>query len=408
MWKFTVHILLKPGLENFKHYFASMWDECNCAVLWTFFGITPSLGLEWKLTFPVLWPLLSFPDMLAYWVQHSHNIIFQIWNSSTGIPSPPLALFIVMLPEAHLTLNFRMSGSRWMITPSWLSGSWRSFLYSSSVYFCHLFLISSASVRSMPFLSFIVPIFAWNVPLVSLIFLKRSLIFPILLFSSISLQWSLRKPFLSLLAILWDSAFKWVYLSFSPLPLASLFFSAICKASSDNHFAFLHFLLYSELFLIRPWLYSVSIDQFRSVQSLSHVQLIPTPQTAAHQASIINSQSLLKLMSIEIGDAFQLSHPLSSPSPPTFNLSLHQGLFKSVSSLHQVAKVLDFQLQQQSFQWIFRTDSFRMNWLVLLAAQGTLKSLVQHHSSKASSNLGHMSGNFPSISKQHRWLPLLC
>ena len=92
---------------------------------------------------------------------------FRIWNSSTGIPSPQLALFIVMLPKAHLTLHSRMSGSRWVITPSWLSGSWRSFLYSSSVYSYHLFLISSTSVRSIPFLSFIVPIFAWNVPLVS-------------------------------------------------------------------------------------------------------------------------------------------------------------------------------------------------------------------------------------------------
>ena len=81
-------------------------------------------------------------------------------------------------------------------------------LYSSSVYSCHLFLIYSASVRSIPFLSFIEPIFAWNVPLLSLIFLKRSLVFPILLFSSISLHWSLRKAFLSLLAILWNSAFK--------------------------------------------------------------------------------------------------------------------------------------------------------------------------------------------------------
>ena len=114
------------------------------------------------------------------------------------------------------------------------------FLYSS-VYSCHLFLISFASVQSILFLSFIVPIFAWNVPLVSLIILKRSLVFPILLFSSISLHWSLRKSFLFLLAILWSYAFKWVYLSFSPLPLASLLFIAICKASSDNHFAFLHF-----------------------------------------------------------------------------------------------------------------------------------------------------------------------
>ena len=100
---------------------------------------------------------------------------FRIWNSSTGIPSPKLALFVVMLSKAHLTSHSRMSGSRSVITPSWVSGSWRTFLYSSSVYYCHLFLISSAPVRSIPFLSFIEPIFAWNVPLVSLIFLKRSL-----------------------------------------------------------------------------------------------------------------------------------------------------------------------------------------------------------------------------------------
>ena len=73
------------------------------------------------------------------------------------------------------------------------------------------------------------------------VFLKRSLVFPILLFSSISLHWSLRKAFLSLLAILWNSAFKWVYLSFSPLLFTSLLFIAICKPSPDNHFAFLHF-----------------------------------------------------------------------------------------------------------------------------------------------------------------------
>ena len=136
---------------------------------------------------------------------------FRIWNSSTGIPSPPLALFVVMLPKVHLTSHSRMSGSRWVIIPSSLSGLWRSFLYSSSVYSCYLFLIF-ASVRSIPFLSFIEPIFAWNVPLVSLIFLKRSLVFPILLFPSISLHWSLKKAFLSLLAILWNSSFKWVYL----------------------------------------------------------------------------------------------------------------------------------------------------------------------------------------------------
>ena len=76
---------------------------------------------------------------------------FRIWNSSTGIPSPPLALFILMLPKAHLTQHSRMFGLRWVITPSWLSGSWSSFLCSSSLYFCHLFLISSAYVMSIQF-----------------------------------------------------------------------------------------------------------------------------------------------------------------------------------------------------------------------------------------------------------------
>ena len=142
---------------------------------------------------------------------------FRIWNRSTGIPSPPLALFIVMLSKAHLTSHSRMSGSRWVMTALWLSWLWSSFLYSSYVYSCPLFLIYFASVRFIPFLSFIVPIFAWNVPLISLIFLKRSLVFPVLLFSSISLHWLLRKAFLSVLAILWNWALKWVYLSFSPL-----------------------------------------------------------------------------------------------------------------------------------------------------------------------------------------------
>ena len=80
-------------------------------------------------------------------------------------------------------------------------------------------------------------------------------------------------------------------------------------------------------------------------------------------------------------------HPTISFSVATstfaFNHSQHQGLFKWVSSSHQVAKVLEFQLQNQSFQWTSRTISFRMGWLDLLAVQGTLKSLLQHHSSKA-------------------------
>ena len=163
---------------------------------------------------------------------------FRIWNSSTGILSPPLALFIVMFPRAHLTSHSKMFGSRWVITPSWLSGSWRSFLYSSSLYSCHLFLISSASVRSIPFLSFIEPIFAWNVPsnfLEEISSLSHSII-SLYFFALIT-----EEGFFSLLAILWNSGFKWVYLSFSPLLFASLLFIAIFKASSDNNFAFLHF-----------------------------------------------------------------------------------------------------------------------------------------------------------------------
>ena len=95
--------------------------------------------------------------------------------------------------------------------------------------------------------------------------------------------------------------------------------------------------------------------RFNSVQSLSRVRLFATLWTAACQASlsITNSRNLLKLMPIEL---VMPAHPLSSPSPPTFSLSQHQGLFKWVSSSHEVAKVLEFQLQHQSFQWTFRTD----------------------------------------------------
>ena len=85
-----------------------------------------------------------------------------------------------------------------------------------------------------------------------------------------------------------------------------------------------------------------------------------------------------------VSDAIQLSHPLSSPSHPAFNHSQPQGLFQRVSNLHQVAKVLEFQLQHQCFYGYSGLISFRMDWLQLLAVQGTHKSLLQHPSSKAS------------------------
>ena len=164
---------------------------------------------------------------------------FRVWNNSAGILSSLLALFIVMLPKAHLTSYSMMSGSRWVIT-SYLSGSLRSFCVCSYVYSCQLFLISSASVRSIPFLSCIVPIFAWSVPLVLLTDLKRSLVFPILLFSCISYIIS---PCYSLeLCIQMDISFLFSF------ALVSLLFSAICKASSDNHDAFFAFLFLGDDF----------------------------------------------------------------------------------------------------------------------------------------------------------------
>ena len=140
-----------------------------------------------------------------------------------------------------------MSGSGWVITPSWLSGSWRYFLYSS-VYYCHLFLIPSASARSIPSLSFIVPIFAWNIPMISLIFLTRSRLSHsnvfLYFFALIIQEGFLNSPCWTLELCIQMDVF-----SFSPLPLACLLFSVICKASLDNHFAFLHF-FFLEIVLI--------------------------------------------------------------------------------------------------------------------------------------------------------------
>ena len=105
IWKFTVHILLKPSLENFEHYFASVWDEGGCVVVWTFFGITfwgtgmktdlfQSCGHCWV-------------SQICWYIEYSTltEASFRIWNSSAGIPSPPLVWFIEMLPKAHLMLS---------------------------------------------------------------------------------------------------------------------------------------------------------------------------------------------------------------------------------------------------------------------------------------------------------------
>ena len=116
-----------------------VWDECSFVQQFEHSLVLPFFEIEMKTdlfqscghcwVFQILWHIeCSTFTASSFW----------IWNSSTGIASPPIALFIVMLSKAHLTSHSRMSGSRLVTMSSWLSGSWRSFLYSSSVYSCHL------------------------------------------------------------------------------------------------------------------------------------------------------------------------------------------------------------------------------------------------------------------------------
>ena len=108
IWKFTVHVLLKPGLENFEHYFISVWDERNYVVVWGFCGI--AFLWDWNENWMATAEFSKFAGILSATSYTASS--FRIWNSSTGIPSPPLALFIVMLPKAHLTSHSRISDSR--------------------------------------------------------------------------------------------------------------------------------------------------------------------------------------------------------------------------------------------------------------------------------------------------------
>ena len=122
---FMVHILLKPGLENFEHSFASVWDECNYVIVWAFFGI--AFLWDWNENWPFPVPCWVFQVRWHIECNTFTASSFRIWNSSTGILSPPLALFIVMLPKTHLTSHSKMSGSRWVTTSTWFSGSLRLF-----------------------------------------------------------------------------------------------------------------------------------------------------------------------------------------------------------------------------------------------------------------------------------------
>ena len=143
-------------------------------------------------------------------------------TSATGIPLYPLALLTAVLPKAHLTSHSRMPGSGRLTTLAWLFGSLRSSLYNSSLYSFHLFLISSTSSRSLPFLSFIVPIFGQNVPLIFPTFLKRSLVFLLLLFSSIYNVLFIEGIFC--LSLLFSGTLHLVRCTFPFLPCFSLLF----------------------------------------------------------------------------------------------------------------------------------------------------------------------------------------
>jgi len=125
-----------------------------------------------------------------------------------------------------------------------------------------------------------------------------------------------------------------------------------------HNWHFFHIMYVNPVLLIYP---SSHLSILLTIQFISVVQSHPTlcnPMNRSTPGFPVHHQ-LPESTNIHVhwvGDAIQPSHPLSSPSPPALNLSQHQGLFKWVSSSHQVAKVLEFQLQHQSFQWIFRTD----------------------------------------------------
>ena len=142
---------------------------------------------------------------------------------------------------------------------------------------------------------------------------------------------------------------------------------------------------YSAIFLVSQVYFSSIKLKFSSVQLLSCVWLFATPWIAGRQASlsITNSRSSLRLKSIE--SVMPSSHLIlcRPPSPPAPHPSQHQSLFQWVNSSHEVAKVLEFSFCISPSKEHPGLFSFRMDWLDLLAVQGTLKSLLQHHSSKA-------------------------
>ena len=137
------------------------------------------------------------------------------------------------------------------------------------------------------------------------------------------------------------------------------------------------------IYIYVKYIHKTTISQFSSVQSLSRVWLFVTPWITGlpvhHQLPEFTQTHVH-----QVCNAIQTSHCLSFPSPPAPNPSQHQGLFQRVNSSHELAKILEFQLSISPSNEHPGLISFRMDWLGLLEVQGTLKSLLQHHSSKAS------------------------
>jgi len=216
-----------------------MWDECNCVVVWTFFGIA-FLWIEMKTdlflscghcwVFQICWHIECSTFTASS---------FRIWNSSTGIPSPPLALFLVMLFQAHFTSHSRMSGSRWVVTPSWLSGSWKSFcivllciLATSSQYL----LLLLGPYHFFPYWAHLCMKYSLGISnfLEEIYSISHSIVF-LYFFALIPKEGFLMSPCYSLeLCIQMGISFLFSF------AFCFSFFTAICKASSDSHFAFLH------------------------------------------------------------------------------------------------------------------------------------------------------------------------
>ena len=130
IWKFSVHVLLKLSFKDFEHNLDSMWNEGNCKIILMLFCIAFLWDWNENCPFPVLWPLLSFPVCWHIECSTLTALFFRIWKFSWHYTTST-TLFLVRLPKDHLTTHFRMSGSRWVTTPLWLSGLLRAFLYRS-------------------------------------------------------------------------------------------------------------------------------------------------------------------------------------------------------------------------------------------------------------------------------------